>query len=378
MKRYEICLSENVLANLQRKIADFDWSNLPDDHGWDHGVGKADLKRLVEYWRDRFDWRATERRLNELPHYLTTVENQPVHFIHIKGDGSKPPLMLLHGWPGSFIEFGQLLEPLAADGHDIVVPSLPGFAFSNPVTSIIGPARAAGIMHSLMVQLFGDERYIVQGGDWGAHIASWMAYYNPDALLGFHVNMAYIFAEDAMPTSEAEKQWLSQRDANLRREGAYSQEQETRPDTLGAALTDSPTGAAAWILEKFGMWSDLPEQADGSPDLWARYTEEQLLTNIMLYVGTSAMATATWIYRGMRLEQSNLFPAGTRIKVPMAVAAFPDPVFIPAPRSFLAKTYNVVRYTDMPSGGHFAALEEPHSMLADLRSFIATIAASAS
>lgn len=334
------------------------------------------MERLVKYWRDRYDWRATEYRLNELPHYLAEVENETVHFVHIKGDGSKPPLMLLHGWPGSFIEFEQLLAPLAADGHDVVVPSLPGFAFSNPITGIIGPKRAATIMHSLMAQLFGDKRYIVQGGDWGAHIASWMAYNNPDYLLGFHINMAYIFAEDATPTTDQEKEWHSQREDNLRHEGAYSEEQETRPYTLGVALTDSPVGAAAWILEKFGMWSDLPKRADGSPDLWTRYTEEQLLTNIMFYVGTSAMATATWIYRGKRLEGSDHFPAGTRINVPLAVAAFPDPVFIPPPRSFLAKTYNVVRYTNMPAGGHFAALEEPQSMLADLRSFIATVTAS--
>ena len=294
--------------------------------------------------------------------------------MHVKGDGSKPPILLLHGWPGSYLEFERLIQPLAADGHDVVVPALPGFAFSKPISGIIGPRRAAELMHGLMARLFGERRYIVQGGDWGAHIASWMAYLQPDALLGVHINMAYIFAEDAKPTSQVEKDWLARRDANLDREGAYSQEQETRPQTLGVAMADSPVGAAAWILEKFGMWADLPKTADGSPDIWSRFSEEQLLTNIMLYLAPSAMVTATWIYRGKRLEGSDHFPAGTRIGVPTGVAAFPDPVFVPPPRSLAAKTYNIVQWSDMDKGGHFAALEEPELMLADLRAFVAKVA----
>jgi pimeloyl-ACP methyl ester carboxylesterase len=328
---------------------------------------------LVDYWLDSFDWRAIEQRLNRLPHFIAELDGECLHFIHARGDGSKPPLLLLHGWPGSFIEFEALIAPLVADGHDVVVPSLPGFAFSTPITGIIGPRRAGALMHALMTALFGDARYIVQGGDWGAHIVSWMAYTQPHALLGFHSNMAYIFAEDALPTTPAERAWLQQRNANLRREGAYSQQQETRPQTLGVAMADSPVGAAAWIVEKFGVWADLPRRADGSPDLWARFSEDQLLTNLMLYLGPSSIVTATWIYRGKRLEQSDHFPAGTRVAVPMAVAAFPDPVFPPPPRSLLEKTYDVVRYTEQPGGGHFAALEAPALMLADLRAFIATL-----
>jgi len=371
---YTIAVPDTRLAAIREKVAAYDWDQLPDAGGWEAGVGKADLKRLVDYWLDRFDWRAVERRLNALPHFVAEIEGEPIHFIHVRGNGSRPPLLLLHGWPGSFIEFEQLISPLVADGHDVVVPSLPGFAFSNPITSIIGPRRAGKLMHALMTQVFGETRYIVQGGDWGAHIASWIAHDEPAALLGFHINMVSMFAEDAVPTTPEEKALFERRDAILDRETGYNHQQGTRPQTLGVAMADSPVGVAGWILEKFGMWADLPKRADGSPDLWKRFTEEQLLTNIMLYLGPSAAVTATWIYRGKRLEGSDHFPAGTRVSVPMGIAAFPDPVFLPTPRSFAEKTYNVVHYSEMPAGGHFAALEQPELMLADLRAFVATVA----
>jgi pimeloyl-ACP methyl ester carboxylesterase len=280
----------------------------------------------------------------------------------------------LYGWPGSFLEFERLLGPLAEDGHDVVAPSLPGFAFSKPITGVIGPRRAAGLMHGLMVQLFGQSRYIVQGGDWGSSIASWMAYNEPDALLGFHINMVNILAEDATPTTPEEKAFISRRAVIFDWELGYNLEQETRPQTLGVAMADSPVGAAGWILEKFGKWADLPTTADGSPDIWSKFSEEQLLTNIMLYVAPSSVVTAIWIYHGKRLEGSQTFPAGTRLRVPAGVAAFPDPVFLPPPRSFAEKTYNIVHWSEMSSGGHFAALEQPDLMLADLRAFVSTVA----
>jgi len=371
--RYTIAVPDARLATIERKVAAYDWDELPDAGGWQAGVGKADLKRLIDYWLDSFDWGAIERRLNGLSHFVTDVEGERLHFIHMRGDGSKPPLLLLHGWPGSFLEFEPLIAPLVADGHDVVVPSLPGFAFSNPITGIIGPRRAGELMHALMTRLFGETRYIVQGGDWGAHIASWMAYTMPDALLGFHINMVSIFADDTVPSTDEEKALFARRDIILDRETGYNHEQETRPQTLGVAMADSPVGLAGWILEKFGMWADLPKHADGSPDLWVRFTEEQMLTNIMLYLGPSAAVTSTWIYRGKRLERSDRFPAGARVHVPMGIAAFPDPVFLPTPRSFAEKTYNVVHYTPMSAGGHFAAMERPDLMLADVRAFVANV-----
>ncbi|WP_343713238.1 epoxide hydrolase family protein [Inquilinus sp.] len=370
---FTIAIRDERLAAIRSRVEAYDWSQLPDAGGWKSGVGINDLKRLVAYWRDAYDWRTAERRLNRLPHFTTDIEGERIHFLHVRGNGSKPPILLLHGWPGSFLEFEQLLEPLATDGHDVVVPSLPGFAFSKPITGIIGPRRTADLMHGLMVRLFGQSRYIVQGGDWGAHIASWMAYTQPNALLGFHINMVYVVAEDVTPTTEEERDLISRRNEILDWETGYNHEQETRPQTLGVAMADSPVGAAGWILEKFGQWADLPKRADGSPDVWSKFSEEELLTNIMLYLAPSSVVTATWIYHGKRLERSDRFPSGSRIRVPAGIAAFPDPVFLPTPRSLVEKTYNVVHWSDMPAGGHFAALEQPELMLADLRAFIATV-----
>ena len=275
---FEINVPDERLAEIREKVRAYDWYRLPDAGGWRAGVGKSDLRRLMDHWTERFDWRALERRLNELPHFLTDMNDERVHFVHARGDGCRPPLLLLHGWPGSFIEFEALVAPLVSDGHDVVVPSLPGFAFYNPITGIIGPRRAGEIMHALMGRLFGDTRYIVQSGDWGAHIGSWMAHMFPDALLGLHSNMVSIFAKDATPSSEEDRDLLSRREVIIERETGYNHEQETRPQTLGALLADSPVGTAAWILEKFGVWADLPKRDDGSPDLLARFTEDQPLT----------------------------------------------------------------------------------------------------
>ena len=373
---YTIDVSDERLAVIRTKIDAYDWSQLPDAGGWTSGVGIDDLRRLVAYWQNTYDWREVERRLNTSPHFTTDIEGERIHYVHVRGDGSKPPLLLLHGWPGSFLEFERLWGALAEDGHDVVIPSLPGFAFSKPITGVIGPRRAADLMHGLMVRLFGRTRFIVQGGDWGHGIAGWMAHGRPDALLGLHINMVNLLADGIVPSTAEERDYVAKRDTILDWEGGYSHEQETRPQTLGVAMADSPVGAAAWILEKFGRWADLPKTADGNPDVWSRFSEEELLTNIMLYIAPSSFVTATWMYHGKRLEGSQVFPAGTRIRVPAGVAAFPDPVFPPPPRSYAEKTYDIVHWSEMPSGGHFAAMERPDLMLADLRSFITKVSES--
>ncbi|WP_010169714.1 epoxide hydrolase family protein [Pseudomonas sp. PAMC 25886] len=372
---YTINIPDDRLAAIRDKVATYDWTQLPDLGGWHSGVGVTDLKRLARYWLESYDWRKVEKHLNQLPNFITEIEGEHLHFVHARGDGSKPPVLLLHGWPGSYLEFEALLEPLAADGRDVIVPSLPGFAFSRPITGVIGPRRAAELMHGLMVRLFGQTRFIVQGGDWGSGIAGWMAHDRPDGLLGIHLNMADLMAQGTVATTPQEKEFVARRDVLIDWETGYNHLQETRPQTLGVALADSPVGAAGWILEKIGTWADLPKTTDGSPGLWSLFTEEQVLTNIMLYLAPSSMVTATWMYHGKRLEGSSKFPAGTRIQVPTGFAAFRDPVFVPPPRSLVEKTFNIVHWSEMPAGGHFAAWEQPALMLADLRTFIATVSA---
>jgi pimeloyl-ACP methyl ester carboxylesterase len=370
---FTIAIPDARLAAIRDKVAAFDWDALPDAGGWRSGVGLTDLRRLTDYWLERYDWRDQERRLNQLPHFTAEVLGDRVHFLHVRGDGSRPPLLLLHGWPGSFLEFAHLIAPLVADGHDVVVPSLPGYAFSGRPHAPIGPRRTAELFRRLMTDLFNANRYLVQGGDWGHGIGAWMAHDYPDACLGLHLNMVELAAEDAAPTSDEERAWATRRAELADQEAGYSYEQSTRPQTLGVGMTDSPVGVAAWILEKFGVWADLPRTEDGSPNLWEVFSEELLLTNIMLYVAPAAFVTSTWMYRGLRLERSSHFAPGTRIVVPTGVAAFPDPVFPSPPRSYAEKTYNIVHWTDMPAGGHFAALEQPDRFLADLRAFIAAV-----
>jgi len=366
---FRIDILQHRLDAIGAGVERFDWSDFPDAGGWSAGVGMADLRRLVTFWLERYDWRAEEARLNRLPQFTAEVLGQRLHFIHARGDGSRPPLLLLHGWPGSFLEFEGLIAPLVADGHDVVVPSLPGYAFSGRPAAPIGPRRTAELFHRLMTELFGAGRYFVQGGDWGAAIAAWMAHGHPDAVAAVHLNMVLIQAADALPTAPAEVEWAARRAALAKEEAGYSLEQGTRPQTLGVGLSDSPVGVAAWILEKFAVWADVPRDGEGVPDLWAAFDETWLLTNIMLYLVERSFVTSTWMYKGRMLEGSGQFPAGTRIGVPTGVAAFPDPVFPPPPRSLVEKTYQVAHWTEMAKGGHFAAVEQPGLLLGDMRAF---------
>lgn len=364
---FTIAVPQTRLDAIRAQVERFDW-NMPDSCGWSAGVGLADLRRLIDHWLYRFDWRAQEARLNRLPQFTADMLGQRLHFVHARGDGSRPPLLLLHGWPGSFIEFEALIAPLIANGHDVIVPSLPGYAFSGRPESPIGPRRTAELFHRLMVEL-GYRRYLVQGGDWGAAIGAWMAHGHPDACAALHLNMVLIQAEDALPKRPDELAWAGRRAALAKEEAGYSHLQATRPQTLGIAMHDSPVGVAAWIFEKFGAWADVPRDTDGRPDLWQTFSEDLLLTNIMLYLAPRAFVTSTWMYRGRVLEGSGQFAPGERVRVPAGIAAFPDPVFPPPPRSQVEKTYTVAHWTDMPKGGHFAALEQPDLLLADMRKF---------
>jgi pimeloyl-ACP methyl ester carboxylesterase len=368
---FTIAVPQERLDAIRAKVEAFDWAGVPDAGGWRSGVGLADLRHLVDHWLRRFDWRATEARLNRLPQFTATVSGQRLHFVHAQGDGSRPPLLLLHGWPGSFIEFEKLIGPLVADGHDVVVPSLPGYAFSGAPAAPIGPRQTAELFHLLMLELFGPKRYLVQGGDWGAAIAAWMAKGHDDLCAAIHLNMVLIQAADAAPTSKEELAWAARRAELNTEEGGYSHLQGTRPQTLGVAMSDSPVGVAAWILEKFGAWSDVPRDGNDRPDLWRTFGEDTILANVMLYLVARSFPTSTWIYRGRVLEGSSQFPAGARVTVPTGVAAFPDPVFPPPPQSQAAKTYDIRRWIGMPKGGHFAALEQPELLLADMRAFFA-------
>ena len=308
---FRIAVPDARLAAIQARVAAFAWEDMPDAGDWRSGVGLGDLRRLVDHWLGAYDWRAAEARLNALPQFMVDVDGQRLHVVHARGDGSRPPIMLVHGWPGSFVEFKALVAPLVAAGHDVILPSLPGYAFSGRPDTPIGPRRTAGLFHALMIRLCGDRRYLLQGGDWGAAVTTWMAHLFPEAVAGLHLNML-IPAADARPEIPDELAWAKRRGELAREETGYFMLQATRPQTLGVAMSDSPVGVAAWILEKFGAWTDAPHDAAGRPDLWAAVDIDTVLTNIMLYVAPQAFVTSTWMYRGCALEGSMTLPAGAQ------------------------------------------------------------------
>lgn len=373
-----IHVQDSRLAAIAEGVRAYPWDRMPNAGGWSAGTSKAFLHSLCEYWLARYDWRRAEQALNRYPQFRMTVNGMSIHFWHVRaagGQAGRRPLLLLHGWPGSAFEFHHLIDALAdpgahggdpADGFDLVIPCLPGYGFSGIPAAPAGARDVAEALIGLMAAL-GHDRYLTQGGDWGGILSSWIGILDPGHCAGAHLNMAMPGVPD--PASAEETEWAAQFAAEQSAEGAYGHLQMTRPQSLGFAMAESPVGVAAWVIEKFAAWSDLPRTAEGEPDLLARYSHDELLTNIMFYLAEDRFVSSTWLYHGSARPGQLPFAGGERCTVPTAIAAFPDPVFIPPPPSLAARHYNLVRHTVMPRGGHFAAMEAPDLLLGDLRIF---------
>ncbi|SCW81024.1 Pimeloyl-ACP methyl ester carboxylesterase [Sphingobium faniae] len=381
---YHVAVPDGKLRWIAQRVRDYPWDRMPDAGGWTCGTSVTFLRELADYWVDGFDWRAVERGLNRYPQFKAEIDGIDVHFYHVRSAmPDARPLLLLHGWPGSVVEFLHLVDaltdPVAHGGRErdafhLVIPSLPGFAFSGKPPGPVAPGQMAHMFSALMTKTLGYEQFIVQGGDWGAIIATLMGHLDDGHVDGIHLNMVVPdFVRE--PQGIEEENWTRQRAATQRQESAYGLIQGTKPQTLGFAMTDSPVGVAAWIVEKFAGWSDLPRAPDGQPDIQAVYSFDQLLTNIMLYLVEDSFVTAAWIYRGFNdAFPASPFATGARCPAPTAIAAFHDPLMPPPPRSMADRNYNVVQWNDMPHGGHFAALERPRDLLDDLRRFAALLA----
>ena len=370
---FTIKVPEAVLQDLKARLRN---TRLPQEipgTAWDYGTDLAYLRSLVAYWRDNFDWRAQERKLNALPQFKTIIDGLEIHFVHIKSkEPGAFPLALTHGWPGSFFEFTKIVGPLtdpvkfggrAADAFDVVAISLPGFGFSGkPQERGYSPERMASIIAKLMARL-GYARYGVQGGDWGGIISRLVALNDATHVAGLHLNFAIVGpGGNSTAVSPAELQRFEARNTSMANERAYQQIQGTKPQTLGFALEDSPAGLAAWIVEKFRAWCD----CDGNVE--NRFTKDDLLTNITLYWVTQTATSSARIYYENRVAPPN---AG-RVTVPTAYALFPKEIIVP-PREWVAARFNLVRWTEMPRGGHFAALEQPDLLVNDIREFFRDI-----
>ncbi len=373
-KPFKVEISEESLQNIYSKVKNYQWHEMPDDGGWDYGTNLDYMKEFADYWVNKFNWRKAEEKINKFNNFKSNVDGIDIHFIHEKGSGSDPKTLLLnHGWPGSIVEFLHIIDQLAhpekyggkeEDGFDIVVPSLPGYGFSGSPPRPVGPRKIAAIFNSLMTNVLGYKKYISQGGDFGGTICTWLAYDFPKSLLGIHINILITRHPDGPQTTE-EKEWQKRFKKEKRIEDGYRTQQATKPQTLSYAMMDSPVGVAAWIIEKMRGWSDIK-----NGDIESVYSKDILLSNIMIYLVTKTFNTASWIYYGRREEGGRFLPKDhLPLKVPTAIAKFPKEYLEWAPKSYVERIYNVQQRTEMPAGGHFAALEQPDLLIKDIRKF---------
>ena len=374
---FRIDIPDETLEQIRARVAAYPWHEMPDDGGWGYGANLDYMKELCAYWVDEFDWRRQEAAINRFSHFRAPVEGIDLHFIHEKGSREKNggpapmPLLVSHGWPGSVVEFLDIIEPLAhperfggrvEDAFDVVAPSLPGFGFSGRPPRPWGPRRMAAAFASLMTETLGYDGYLAQGGDWGGAISSWLGFDHAPACKAIHINILTMRTPDGPQTPE-EMAWAERFERDQIMEDGYRTQQATRPQTLSYAMMDSPVGIAAWLVEKFNSWSD----TDGD-DIESAHSKDSLLTNITVYIATRCFNTASWIYYGRREEGGRILsPEGKRVEVPTACALFPAEMLAWPPRSYVERLYNVRHWTEMPRGGHFAALEEPELLVEDIR-----------
>jgi pimeloyl-ACP methyl ester carboxylesterase len=376
LEPFTIAIGDDLIEDLGRRLQAIRWPESIEGIGWDEGTDRGCLQRLAEYWRSRFDWRVHEARLNALPQFVAELDGLRIHFVHQRGRGPSPfPLVITHGWPGSFVEMEKIIPLLAdpaargadpADAFDVVAPSLPGYGFSQqPPRPGFNPYLISDLWVRLMTGL-GYRQFGAQGGDWGASVSTWLAFRFPEHVAGLHLNFipgSYRppLGAGEPPLSADEKLFVDRATAWLDAEGAYSHLHGTKPLTQAYGLTDSPIGLAAWIVEKFRAWSDC------SGDMESVFSLDELLTNISLYWFTGTIGSSMRLYRENRLRPLR-FAAGQRISPPLGVVAFPQEILMP-PREWVERVYNVARWTPMPRGGHFAAMEAPELLAAEIREF---------
>ena len=374
IKKVNLKFSKKDINEIYKRVDNFPWKDVFDNKNWVLGTNLTFIKKISKYWINKFDWGKQEQKINKFSNFKTKVDNLTIHFICEKGSSkNSTPLLLMHGWPGSIIEFFPIIEKLAhpekfggniKDSFDVVVPSLPGFGFSGKLTKPIGPRKIASIMNKLMVKKLKYKNYLAQGGDWGATIANWLGYDHFKHCIGIHIN-CLTMRHPKGPQNKQEKKWLSEFEKDQILEDGYRTQQATKPQTLSYAMIDSPVGTAAWIFEKMHSWSDLKKGKIESV-----YSRDTLLTNVMIYLLTKTFNSSTWIYFGRREEGGRFFPKKfQKIKVPTAIALFPAEMSRWPPRSYVERIFNIKQWTKMKKGGHFAALEQPNLLVKDIFNF---------
>jgi len=371
---FEVRFPDDALTDLRARLARTRYPDQAPGEPWAYGTQVDYLRDLVRYWEHSFDWRAAEARLNGFPQFKVPLAGIDLHFLHVPGKGPAPvPLLLSHGWPGSVFEFLELIPRLTdparfggdpADAFTVVAPSLPGYGLSfQPGQPRFGLEQIADCFAELMTGVLGYPRFAAQGGDWGAFVTSRLGYAYPERLLGIHVNLLAVRRDPAIlasPTPEEQK-FLGELAHFLKENTGYQWIQGTRPQTLSFALTDSPAGLAAWIVEKFRSWSDC------GGDVESVFSRDELLSNITLYWLTGAIGSSFWPYYA-RMHGPWPIP-DDGVRVPTGYCQFPAEILRP-PRSVAERLYrDIRRWTVMPKGGHFAAMEQPDALAEEIRAF---------
>ena len=376
VRPFTIAVENSVLDDLRQRLADTRWPDEIPNTGWDYGSNLTYIKELVDYWRTDFDWRAQEAKLNAFNHFKSEVDGLDIHFIHEKGKGPNPiPLIITHGWPSCFFEMTKIIPLLAdpashggdaADSFDVVAPSLPGFGFSDHAQDRgMEIQRVAGMWNKLMSQNLGYPKFGAQGGDIGSGVTARLGFAHSDTLYGIHLTSITrptpYLGPGSKPVTDAEQALITQRDKWFQDEGGYNHIQGTKPQTLAYGLNDSPVGLAAWIVEEYRTWSDCGGDVEKS------YTKDELLTIVTIYWVTQTISSSTRMYFE---NQKHLWTMekDQKVPTPAGMAMFPQEISKP-PREWGERSYHVRRWTEMASGGHFAALEEPQLLAEEVRAF---------
>ena len=378
VKPFKVKIPNSLIQEIKDKVKKYPWHEMPSEGGWEYGTNLDYMKEISNYWVNDFDWSKHQEEINKFSNFISKVEEIDIHFIHEKGSGTNPtPLLLMHGWPGSIVEFIHIIKKLAHpekfggnedDAFDVIVPSLPGFGFSGRPSHPIGPRKIGEILNQLMIKKLGYKNYLAQGGDWGATICNWLAYDHSKYCKAIHINCLTMRHPEG-PQNKEERDWQNRFDKDQIIQDGYRTQQATKPQTLSYGMMDSPVGIAAWIIEKMHGWSDLKNN-----DIESVYSKDKLLANIMIYIVTKTFNTASWIYYGRREEGGRFFPKDfKKIEIPTGVAIFPFEMSEWPPRSYIERIFNVQHWTKMESGGHFAAMEQPDIFIKDLQLFNRTI-----
>ncbi|MDM0109224.1 epoxide hydrolase [Variovorax sp. J22R24] len=372
---FQLHVPESAITDLRERLVRTRFPDQAPGDPWAYGTDLAWMRELTAYWLHQFDWRAQEARLNAWPQFKVQLAGIDLHFLHALGVGPRPmPLLLSHGWPGSVFEFVELIPRLTdparfggdpVDAFTVVAPSLPGYGLSfAPGQARFSVEQIAEALASLMSEVLGHRRFATQGGDWGASVSARLGLVHPEKTIGVHLNLLPLRRDPAALTGDdpAERQYRTDLKRWLSEETGYSMQQGTRPQTLAFALTDSPVGLAAWIAEKMRAWSDC------KGDIESAFSKDEILANVSLYWFTGAIGSSFWPYYA-RQHGSWPIPDGATVNVPMGYCEFPKEIVRP-PRSLAARTFtDIRRWSVMPAGGHFAAMEEPDALATEIRAF---------